>query len=264
MKDIKLKKLEKSFDDGVISKKEYEKKKNEIEEMLDEKVEAKDEVVEEAKLKSDRILIIGVILVVVSFAIIFSLGLFTQKVPETLDELHAWNLKGKLKDTQGYLYSGYSFVRFDNSWYTQLMSPGGSRFYNIQFRYGPKEVESVNIGGLLDTKLFNSAEDYYVTFNPKGNEFSYVAAAIGDFNQHMTSVFFKKPIAACDRNETKICKDRPIITCENTDKVVLYVKEANITRVYYNNNCIVIEGSGFELVKGVDRVLFDFYKILGQ
>jgi len=78
----------------------------------------------------------------------------------------------------------------------------------------------------------------------------------------MVNVFFKKPIAACDKNGTLACRGRPIITCDNTDDLVLYVKEANISKVYYDDNCIVVEGSGFELVKGVDRILYDLYDII--
>ena len=37
MKDIKLKKLEESFEEGVISREEYEKKKKEIKEMPEKK-----------------------------------------------------------------------------------------------------------------------------------------------------------------------------------------------------------------------------------
>jgi len=44
----------------------------------------------------------------------------------------------------------------------------------------------------------------------------------------------------------------------------LYVKEANESKVYFDDNCIVVEGSGFDLVKGVDRVLFYFYGIMEQ
>ena len=110
--------------------------------------------------------------------------------------------------------------------------------------------------------ILNDATDYYVTFNPTGNDFSSVALAIGDFNTHMTKVFFKQPIAACDRNETRACINRPIITCDNTDKLVLYVKESNSTRVYFDGNCMVVEGSGFDLIKGVDRILYDFYGII--
>jgi len=177
MREAKLKKLEELLEAGLISKEEYEKKKKEIEEMPEQKVEEKKEEVEDTKLKSDRMLIIVVGLIVLVFIAIFGFVYFTQEQPETIDDLHELNLKGKLKPEQGYLYKDvYSFVKYDNLWYVQLMSPKGTRFYNIQFRYGPKEVEGIGIEGILDTELFNNASDYYVTFNPVGKDFSHVAS----------------------------------------------------------------------------------------
>ena len=88
--------------------------------------------------------------------------------------------------------------------------------------------------------------------------------AIADFDTHMSKVFEKNPIGACDRNETDACKTIPIVTCADKDKVVLYVKESQKFRAYYNENCIVVEGSGLELVKGVDKVLYNLYGIMGQ
>ncbi|MAE42172.1 hypothetical protein CMO93_00240 [Candidatus Woesearchaeota archaeon] len=266
MKEIKLKELEKSLESGIISKEEYKKKKKEIEEMPEEKQEKpKEEPQEEPKLKSDKILLIGIAIIVTLFAAFFGYRFLIEEPPTTIDELHEWNLKGKLKLDQGYLYQDvYSFVKFDDVWYTQFKSPQGSRFYDIQFRYGPKQVEGIRIKGSLDIDLFNNATEYYVTFNPTGNDFSHVTLAVADFNQHMTNIFFKSPIAACDKNETDACTDRPIITCDNTDKAVLYVKEANSSNVYYNDNCIVVEGSGFDLVKNVDRVLYNLYDMMEQ
>jgi len=204
-------------------------------------------------------------LLVLLFAAIFAIRYIPQEIPETIDELHDFNLKGKLKDDQGYVYNDiYSFIKYDEFWYTQFLSPGGSRLYNVQFRYGPRDVDTINIEGSLNSELLNNATDYYVTFNPTGSNFSHVALAVADFNQHMTNIFFKQPIAACDKNETSACINIPVITCDNTDSLVLYVKEANNTRVYFDDNCIVVEGSGFDLVKGVDRVLFEFYDIIEQ
>ena len=117
MKAAKLKKLEESLESGAVSKEEYEKKKKEIEEMPEERIEEKKENkedIKETKLKSDKVLIIGVILIILLFIIVFGLNYFTKEQPKTIDELHALNLKGKLKPEQGYLYNGvYSFVRFD-------------------------------------------------------------------------------------------------------------------------------------------------------
>ncbi|MBI2134669.1 hypothetical protein HYU09_01650 [Candidatus Woesearchaeota archaeon] len=266
MKQKKLRELEESYELGMITKEEHEEKKKEIEEMPEEKKpEKKDEEPKEAKFKSDKILIIGAVLLILVFAVVFGIRFFTQEQPQTIEDLHALNFKGKLKPDQGYLYRDvYSFVKFEDSWYTQFKSPKGSRLYNVQFRYGPKEVEDIRISGSLDLNMFNNATDYYVTFNPKGNDFSHVALAAADFNQHMTTIFFKQPIGACDRNETFTCRDRPIVTCDSTDKVVLYVKEANESKASFNDNCIIVEGNGFDLVKEIDRVLYVFYEIMEQ
>ncbi|MBI2658883.1 hypothetical protein HYX05_02145, partial [Candidatus Woesearchaeota archaeon] len=104
----------------------------------------------------------------------------------------------------------------------------------------------------------------YPTFNPTGNELTHVQLAIADFDTHLAKVFEKNPIGSCDRNETEICKTRPIVTCEDKDKLVLYVKESEKFRAYYNSNCIVVEGNGFDLVKGVDRILYNLYNIMEQ
>ena len=263
MKRTKLKELRESFEEGSITKHEYEKKIKEIEAMPEPKKEQKKEEVEEPKFKSDRILIVILVLIALSFVVFFGLRLFLEKPPLTIEELHELNLKGKLKPDQGYMYNDvYSFVKFDNSWYVQLKSEKGTKFYNIQFRYDPKSLENISIGGKLNKELFNNASSYYVTFNPTGSDFSHVAVAVSDFNQHMTNVFIKQPIAACDRNRTFACMERPIITCNSTKEIVLYVKEANESKVSFDNNCILVEGTGFDLVKEVDRILYVFYNIM--
>jgi len=195
--------------------------------------------------------------------LIFSFNLFYKDdAPKTIDDFHELNLEGKLKPEQGYIYGGYSFIHYDGMWYTKMISPLGSREYDITFRYGPKETENVSVSGSLNLTLFNSARTYYVTFNPLGENLQYTALAVGDFNQHMTNIFFKSPIPACDRNETKACAEISIINCTNTDELVLYVKRANETAVNVYNNCIVIEGRDFELVRAVDRILYYFYNIV--
>ena len=80
----------------------------------------------------------------------------------------------------------------------------------------------------------------------------------------MKTVYGKNPIAACDRNETSACANVPVVTCSDKDKIVLYIKEADKFRVYYKDNCIVVEGNGLDLVKGVDRILYNLYNIMKQ
>jgi len=74
-------------------------------------------------------------------------------------------------------------------------------------------------------------------------------------------------VSACDRNATNIttaCNDIPIITCDNTNDIVVYYKESDELNVEYRDNCIIISGKEFDLVKGVDRVLFNLYGIMEQ
>lgn len=263
MKEIKLKKLREIYERGLVTTEEFEKKKSEIGDIAEERQEEAREEIKEVKLRSDKTLIIGAIIIILLFGAVFGLSYFRPERPETIDEMHELNYKGKLKKDEGYLYDGvYSFVKFDNLWYAQLVSPKGTRLYNIQFRYGPRDVEKIGIEGSLDTSLVNNATQYYVTFNPSGQNFSAVALAVGDFNTHMTNIFFKQPIAACDRNETMACTNRSIITCDNTEELVLYVKESDNSRVHFNDNCILVEGNGFDLVKGVDRALYELYGII--
>ena len=276
----KLDVLKGSFESGIINKEEYEKWKGKLEpdaEELDKQLEEVTTYVPEEPKESsnaselthskstEKTLIISIAVIVLVLVAIVAFSIFNKQQPKTLEDLHVLNLKGKLKPEQGYVYKGiYSFVTFDSLWYTQITSPKGSKVYSLALRYSPKELKDIIIGGKLDKESFDGHNEFFVTFNPTGKEFSYVGLAVADFDTHMSKVFEKKPIAACDRNGTEACRARPIVTCEDTDKLVLYVRESERLRVYYNNNCIVVEGKGFDMVKGVDRILYNLYGIMKQ
>ncbi len=261
--------LKGSFEEGVINKEELEKKEGEVAPQVEEFDKKNSDINKERdssldnSQSTDKPLLIAGMIIFVLVAGVIAFTLYNKPEPKTLEDLHALNLKGKLKPEQGFVYKGaYSFVTLDNQWFTQLTSPKGSKIYSLALRYSPRDLESIDIEGDLSDGIFNNQSDYYVTFNPTGKDFAYVALAVADFNTHMSKVFEKMPIAACDRNETEACSSRPIITCESSDKLTLYVVESPRPRVYYNDNCIVVEGQGLDLVKGVDRVLYNFYDIM--
>lgn len=260
--------LKESLDAGVIEKEEYEKEKKKVDEDIKEfdrivKDANKGAPEEEPEKSSEKYLYIGIAVVVLLFAAVFAVSMLIKEEPKSLEELHVLNLKGKLKPEQGYVYKEvYSFVNFDGLWYTQLKSSKGTRLYDMALRYSPRELKDVSIEGNLNSNFFNNQTEVYATFNPLGEDFSSVALAVADFITHMSKVFEKLPIAACDRNETNPCINRPIVTCEDKDKLVLYIKESERFRAYYNDNCIVVEGSGFDLVKGVDRILYNLYGMM--
>ena len=266
----KLEVLKGSLESGVLDSDEYQKWKEKLEpdaKEFDKKIEEANKIdaQEETSKSSEKALIIGISLILLLFVSIFAYSFFNKPQPKTLEDLHVLNLQGKLKPSQGFIYKGvYSFVNLDNLWYTQLTSQKGTKVYSLALRYSPRDLKDIVIEGALDHGLFNNQSEFYVTFNPTGKEFSYVALAVADFDTHMSKVFEKKPIAACDRNETEPCMERPIVTCSDTGKLVLYIKEASKFRAYYNSNCIVVEGSGFDLVRGTDRILYNLYNIMEQ
>jgi len=268
MKEIKLKRLEKSFEEGIINKEEYEKQKEEINEMKEEKREEVKEELKEAKLKTDRNLIIVIAVIAIIFIALFiGFRFINQDKPQTIEELHKLNLEGKLKPDQGYLYNDlYSFVLLDDFWYTQLKSRSGKTLYNFNFRYSPRDLEDIKITGNLDLDKFNNASEYFVTFNPEGIDFTHIRLARFDYDIQMTQVFQKTPLSACDRktNATEACNNVPIITCDNTEDIVVYFKESSELTVEYDDNCIIISGTEFDFVKGVDRVLYNLYGIMEQ
>jgi hypothetical protein len=205
---------------------------------------------------------LGVLILI--FAGFFAVGYYkSHKREYTIEELHERNFKGKLDPKDGYVYKGvYSFVLKDGFWYTALQSQTGRSLYSFAFRYSPRDLEGLPVSGSLNSALFNNATEYYLTFNPTAENLSHTVLAVNDYNQHMLNVFSKTPIPACDRNETAVCSMRPIMRCDSTDDVVVYIKDDANPGVEFRENCIVILGRGFDQVKGVDRVLYKFYKIM--
>ena len=180
----------------------------------------------EEKKKSEKVFMFFLVIIIAIF-LIFILFLMHKPRPKTIDELHLLNLKGKLSPDVGYIYNGFSFVKVDNLWYTQVQNKAGNVIFDIPLHFGPREVANIKIKGWLNTTLFDEEDSIYITFDPVGQELSYVALAVGEFDQSIIKAFGKIPIAACLRNETLACKKRPIITCNNTAKPVLYVKESD-------------------------------------
>lgn len=181
----------------------------------------------------------------------------------TLDKLHEKNLKGELPSEKGYVHNGiYSFVRYNNLWYTQLSTPQGTKLFNIPFHYNPKQVSDIEIVGRLNYTAFDRYRNFFITFNPIDEDLNYIATAIGETNSILIQVFGKGIIASCTTNETRACVDRPIVGCNSTDAPVLYFSSEPETNVLYLDNCMIISGNKENLLKATDRMLFDLLDII--
>lgn len=262
----KLKILKDSFDSGFIKEKEYKQEKEKIENELNKLKKEKPSIKPTAEKKSeknisDKILIVSVIIIIIIFFIaFFGFKYLSKSEIKTIDELHLLNMQGKLKPEQGYIFKGFSFVKLDTLWYTQIQVE--NRLYNIPIHFGPRDLKDIPIEGSYNATLFDLSQGIYMTFDPLGNYLTYVALATGEIDQTLTKAFGKYPVAACIKNETEACKTRPIINCTNTKAPLIYVKEADETKVILNDNCLIVQGKGMEIVKAADRLLMRLYDIM--
>ncbi len=157
-----------------------------------------------------------------------------------------------------YTYNGFKFVKIAGLWHTQWQQD--NRIYNVHLRYGPRESEDIPY--YEEGLSFNNTGKIYITFDPTGSSLAYVALAGTEMSLSLSNTFNITPIAACYRNETEACSTRPIITCDNTDDAVIYIKEAQQPLITTKNNCLIIEGDKEDLVRAADKVLWIWYGII--
>ncbi len=155
-------------------------------------------------------------------------------------------------------YNNFRFTKVENLWFTQVQI--GNQPYNVPLHYNPYEVEAIPMVGDIDERF---QQDFtYITHDPAESNLGHVAVAAAELSLNMATAFGVEPVAACSRNVTDACAARPIVTCESTNASVIYLREANFTRIDLRGNCIVIQGSGQELIKATDKVLYVWYRII--
>jgi hypothetical protein len=202
--------------------------------------------------KSDTILIIGIVLIIVVFGII----LFALKNPKnTVEEIN---------------YSGYVFTKYGNVWETTVnvknKVTGANSNYNILFHYNPLEVK--DIPTLRDTRnqtvtpyLFMNVKRVYITTEP-----DYPASVVlggVEIAKILSNVYNKDVKGAITRSTRNTTT--PIITCDNlTDtQRVIYLKLGNTTGIYSQQGCIIVQGvNEVDLLKASERLSFEMLKIL--
>lgn len=213
------------------------------------KKENSDEVVEEEKAvkqdtkKDTKKLVIAVLVIIGLFALFFvSKYIFSR---------------GKIYPS--YEYNGFEFVKMQGLWHTDWQR--GNEIFRIHLRYGPKESEDIPVVSTEEEEVFNVTNELYITFDP-GLSKKYVALAASELSLNFLKVFNATLIAACTKNITTACHERPIITCDNTEEAVIYLKESSPTKITLRSNCIIVQGEGEELVKAADKVIWIQYGII--
>jgi len=118
--------------------------------------------------------------------------------------------------------------------------------------------DEILVGG--EGKLGNR-EEVYITFDPEVEEQGYIALSAAELSLNLAKGISIKPIASCISNSSA-CIERPIVTCDDTDKDVIYLRVAEKPAVVFNENCVVIQGTDEELVMATDRFILYWYEIM--
>lgn len=154
-------------------------------------------------------------------------------------------------------YNNFVFQKMGDFWYTQWQN--GPYLYNVPLRNNPEQVESVPIIGELQDK-FNDRQNIYVTIDPTVEELKWVGLAKGELIWNLVGPLEKNVTDACTVNATE-CEGLPVVTCD-TNKSVILLQEAPTTAVKAQGTCVILQGQEMELLKAVDRFLYQWYGII--
>jgi hypothetical protein len=210
----------------------------------------------EVEKKSEGYLLYLLLGVVAVFALIFSISYFTDT--KIIDVTSITGKTVTRASDERYDYNGLTFSKVDDIWYTDVLNK--NKLYSIGFNFDPLSVLDINIQGKV-SQSFTDSDVYYVTFDPTKENLAYTALASAELQLSMGRAMNLPLKAACAKNHTD-CANVPIITCDNTEKPVFFIDEAEQTRVLFDGNCIIIQGKGKELVRAVDRLLYFWYGII--
>jgi hypothetical protein len=219
---------------------------------------ALDPEVEQKSQKNATYLIIGIIVI---FGLILSINYIRDTKLIDISTLTGKTITRATEES--YSYKGLEFSKVDGIWYTDILS--GNNLYTVGFHNDPLSVKDIDIKGRISEAFVNS-DIYYVTFDPTtytpGSEaLKYVAVASGELKLSMERAMHLKIKGAYAKpyNDTT---GTPVITCGSTDKPVFYLKDQEPTQILFDNNCIVVQGKGPELVRALDRLLYFWYGIM--
>jgi len=160
---------------------------------------------------------------------------------------------------QSYSYNGFTFTNISGLWYVDVQKVGGNIVFSVPLHYSPKEVENVSVSGNVREFLKNKYS--YITFDPKEGNLSYVALSASEISMKLAQLFNITPVAACTKNMTNACKNRPIVDC-NSRYPVIYIKDEGEAAIIGKNSCITITGEKEKLMMATDKLFLVWLGIM--
>ncbi|MDP3640491.1 MAG: hypothetical protein Q8R53_04820 [Nanoarchaeota archaeon] len=177
----------------------------------------------------------------------------------SIDDLHQQNLDGELdEDYEGYVYNGYSFVKVDGLWWTEMNKFG--TLYKAPLHFAPRELEEIQINGTLGS-AFNEGDAVYVTIDPTVRD-KYYTLAISELSFNIVQGMDRTPVGSCTQ-ENEACDNRTIISCETANgRPTIELAVGPGPEITLQSSCIKIRGTEYGIVKAVDRLLYQWFGIM--
>lgn len=163
-------------------------------------------------------------------------------------------------------YNNFEFQKVHGTWFFDWQKD--NTVYTVGLRYHPTEVENVTIKGVLN-KSFNLRKNIYITYDPEVSEntknFTTLALAATELSTSVAKSIGYRPLSACTWNAS-VCVDAgtPIVTCDTPNVSVIYLTDVGDSGIVLNKDCVTLRGEGMELLRSVDRLLYQWYGIMGE
>lgn len=219
----------------------------------------------ETDLKDDGKSLLYLILIIFGIFALFIGGFkaydhFTSATVVSINDVHQENLQENgLGEGEGYVYNGFSVIKVDGLWWTDLNRHGET--IRIPLHFSPKEVEAIPILGRLNDSAFNKEENLYLSINPLVRD-KYYTLALSELSFNIAKGIDRTPIGSCTEKNFA-CDNRTIVSCADTQgKAVVEMQLAEKASIEYSGSCIKLSGNGYELVKAVDKILYMWYGIM--
>lgn len=163
-------------------------------------------------------------------------------------------------------YNNFEFKKVSGTWFFDWQKD--NKVYTVGLRYNPEEVENVTIKGALNSS-FNHRRDVYITYDPEISEntqnFTTLALAATELSTSVAKSIGYKPLSACTWNAS-VCADAgtPIVSCDTPGVSVIYLTDVGDAGIVLDKDCITLRGEEMELLRSVDRLLYQWYGIMGE
>jgi|GEM_PF-2867696 len=164
-------------------------------------------------------------------------------------------------------YNGFDFAYVDGLWYTVVKSQDHKFGFKIALHYNPGEIKDFPVDGNLSA--FLPVTKGYIAFDPMETQLGYVIVANGELSLTLATAFKAvqlQPLnltTVCTKNDYRGCGRYPILDCNTSKEKVVYLRQSDDPRIIVvNQTCIIVQGRDYDLVKGVDRILYSWFNVM--